>query len=59
MAEEVQDRVIADVEQQAEHLLERTAAHDPELAERVDAAAQRRKLEIERDLILRRRGYPR
>lgn len=57
--EAAQDAVVAKVEAQAEQLLAQTMASQPDLAAKVDAVARRKKLEIERDLILGRHGYRR
>jgi hypothetical protein len=55
--EHAQDVVITQIDQRVDALIERGMSHDPRLANQVDAAVRRRKLELERDLINRRQRY--
>jgi hypothetical protein len=54
LSEAVQDDLIQKVEQHIDELSSTVAKHDPQLAAKLDAAARQRKLELERELILRR-----
>jgi len=54
ISEAVQEELIQTVEAHVEQLRDTVAERDPGLAMKMDAAARQRKMELERELILRR-----